>query len=107
MAPKLPLHFFFIADVWNRFVEILSAQVKVPCLIGLLLPYVASGNSYKGHYFSQLEVLMVTQLTNCLHKSAVVYTGVEKNWVHLHMRSTIISIIYYERLFMIGWNQRV
>ena len=43
---------FFISDVWNQFVLNLNA-LKVPCLIGLLLPPVASEVVIKVTNFSQ------------------------------------------------------
>ena len=62
--------------------ESLSAQVKVPCLVGFLKPPVASENAYKGHHFSRLEVLggpshSIDRLFT--HISSGFYTGVEKN----------------------------
>ena len=86
----------------------LSVRVKVPCLIRLLLPPMASENGYLGHYSSRLEVLGGHSI-DCSHMSALVYAG--WGWVHLsasaHAQHDTISIICYERLFMIGWHQRV
>ena len=56
---RLKVSDLFIADVWNQFARSLSARVRVSCLIGLLLPPVASESSYKGHYSSRLGSLEV------------------------------------------------
>ena len=55
---------FFIADAWNQFVNSLSAQVKVPCLTGLLLPPVASENGHSGQWIF-VKCAVARWITKC------------------------------------------
>ena len=70
---------FFIADVWNWFGQILNARVKVPSLIGLFKPPVASVIVTKVTNFSRLEVLGGHSLDSLF---TLINIKLERGWVN-------------------------